>query len=52
MKILPIEKPTDQDNLELEILNKKEKILKQKLTDKESTRQIFIGVKNLWNCEC
>jgi hypothetical protein len=50
MKILPIEKPTKKDNLELENLNKKEKT--KKLTDKEASRQIFLSVKNLWNCEC
>lgn len=50
MKILPITSPTEQDKNRLEELKKIEK--SRRLTNKEAAEQVFLSVKDLWNCEC
>lgn len=50
MKILPITKPTKKDKIELEKLRTKSKIAR--LTDREAAREVFLSVKDLWDCEC
>jgi len=47
MKILPITEITNKEKKEL----KKLKIKKQ-LTREESFREVFLSVKQCWNCEC
>jgi hypothetical protein len=50
MKIVAIQKPTQSDEVELKGL--KEASKHRPLTDKEKDRVVFLGMKQLWNCEC
>ena len=50
MNILPIEKITELEKLELDKI--KEQSKHRPLTDSEAAREIFLDVKQFWNCEC
>jgi hypothetical protein len=50
MNIVAIEQITLDEQAELDRLNKLEE--QRMLTDNEACRQLFLGMKQFWNCEC